>query len=48
MIRTLDFNAYSAGTIIDVEYASMGGTDSASGGGGQGMIFDSSHAIGGD
>jgi len=48
MIRTLDFNAFSAGTIIDDEYAAMGVTVSASGGSGQAMIFDSSHPTGGD
>ena len=48
MIRTLDFNAFSAGTIIDDEYADLGVTVSASGGSGDAMIFDSSNPTGGD
>ena len=43
MIRTLDFNAFSAGTIIDDEYADLGVTVSASGGSGDAMIFDSAN-----
>lgn len=48
MIRTLDFNAFSAGTIIDDEYADLGVTVSASGGSGDAMIFDSANPTGGD
>ena len=48
MIRTLDFNAFTAGTVIDDEYAAMGVTVSASGGSNQAMIFDSSNPTGGD
>ncbi|MFG6563328.1 Hint domain-containing protein [Sulfitobacter sp. 1A13421] len=48
MIRTLDFNAFSAGTIIDDEYADLGVTVSASGGSGDAMVFDSSNPTGGD
>ncbi|SFG43965.1 Hint domain-containing protein [Sulfitobacter dubius] len=48
MIRTLDFNAFSAGTVVDDEYADLGVTVSASGGSGQAMIFDSSNPTGGD
>ena len=48
MIRTLDFNAFSAGTIIDDEYADLGVTVSASGGSGDAMIFDSSNPTGSD
>ncbi|MEP2955424.1 MAG: Hint domain-containing protein [Sulfitobacter sp.] len=48
MIRTLDFNAFSAGTIIDDEYAALGVTVSASGGSGDSMIFDSANPTGGD
>ncbi|NNE52266.1 MAG: hypothetical protein HKN30_07675, partial [Sulfitobacter sp.] len=43
MLRTLDFNAFAAGTVIDDEYASLGVTVSAAGGAGQAMIFDSSN-----
>ncbi|UOA14612.1 MULTISPECIES: Hint domain-containing protein [Sulfitobacter] len=48
MIRTLDFNAFSAGTVVDDEYADLGVTVSASGGSGQAMVFDSSNPTGGD
>jgi hypothetical protein len=49
MIRTLDFNAFAAGTVIDDEYlASDGVTVSATGGSGQAMIFDSNNPTGGD
>ncbi|MFC6637980.1 cadherin-like domain-containing protein [Sulfitobacter sediminilitoris] len=49
MIRTLDFNAFAAGTVIDDEYlASDGVTVSAIGGAGQAMIFDSNNPTGGD
>ncbi len=46
MIRTLDFNAFAAGTIIDDEYEGV--TISATGGSGQAMIFDSANPTGGD
>ncbi|MEX3315604.1 Hint domain-containing protein [Sulfitobacter sp. PS-8MA] len=48
MIRTLDFNAFAAGTVIDDEYADLGVTVSASGGSGDAMIFDSANPTGGD
>ncbi len=48
MIRTLDFNAFAAGTVIDDEYAAEGVAVSATGGSGQAMIFDSSNPTGGD
>ena len=38
MIRTLDFNPFAAGTIIDDEYEGV--TISATGGSGDAMIFD--------
>ena len=46
MIRTLDFNAFAAGTVIDDEYEGV--TISATGGSGQAMIFDSANPTGGD
>ncbi|NUH65460.1 Hint domain-containing protein [Sulfitobacter sp. S0837] len=48
MIRTLDFNAFAAGTVIDDEYADLGVTVSASGGSGDAMIFDTANPTGGD
>lgn len=49
MIRTLDFNAFAAGTVIDDEYlASDGVTVSATGPVSQAMIFDSNNPTGGD
>ena len=48
MIRTLDFNAFTAGTVMDDEYAALGVTISATGGSGQAMIFDSANPTGGD
>lgn len=48
MIRTLDFNAFAAGTVVDTEYADEGVTVSATGGSGQAMIFDSANPTGGD
>ena len=48
MIRTLDFNAFTAGTVIDDEYAALGVTVSATGGAGKAMIFDSANPTGGD
>ncbi len=49
MIRTLDFNAFAAGTEMDDEYfATDGVTISATGGSGQAMIFDSNNPTGGD
>lgn len=48
MIRTLDFNAFAAGTVVDTEYADEGVTISAIGGSGQAMIFDSANPTGGD
>jgi Ca2+-binding RTX toxin-like protein len=48
MIRTLDFNAFAAGTVIDNEYADQGVTVSASGGSGNAMIFNSANPTGGD
>ena len=48
MIRTLDFNAFAAGTVVDNEYADEGVTISATGGSGQAMIFDSANPTGGD
>jgi len=49
MIRTLDFNGFGAGTVIDDEYlASDGVTVSATGGAGQAMVFDTSNPTGGD
>ena len=46
MIRTLDFNSFAAGTVIDDEYAGV--TISATGGSGEAMIFDSANPTGGD
>ena len=46
MIRTLDFNTFTAGTIIDDEYEGV--TISATGGSGKAMIFDSANPTGGD
>ncbi len=46
MIRTLDFNAFDAGTVIDDEYAGV--TISATGGSGEAMIFDTANPTGGD
>ena len=49
MIRTLDFNAFAAGTVIDDEYATTEGvTVSATGGSGQAMLFDTNNPTGGD
>ncbi|WP_370401600.1 tandem-95 repeat protein [Sulfitobacter sp. JB4-11] len=48
MIRTLDFNAFAAGTVVDTEYADEGVTISATGGSGKAMIFDSANPTGGD
>ena len=49
MIRTINFNAFAAGTVIDDEYlASDGVTISATGGASQAMIFDSSNPTGED
>ncbi|MGC1497993.1 MAG: tandem-95 repeat protein [Sulfitobacter sp.] len=46
MLRTLDFNTFTAGTVIDNEYEGV--TISATGGSGQAMIFDSANPTGGD
>lgn len=46
MIRTLDFNPFAAGTVIDDEYEGV--TVSATGGSGQAMVFDSANPTGGD
>lgn len=46
MIRTLDFNSFAAGTIIDNDY--KGVAISATGGSGQAMIFDSAQPTGND
>ena len=46
MIRTLDFNTFAAGTVIDNEYEDV--TISATGGSGQAMTFDSANPTGGD
>ena len=46
MLRTLDFNSFVAGTVMDDEY--KGVTISATGGSGQAMIFDSANPTGGD
>lgn len=46
MIRTLDFNTFTAGTVIDDEYEGV--TISATGGSGKAMIFDSANPTGGD
>lgn len=46
MLRTLDFNTFAAGTVIDDEY--KGVAISATGGSGQAMIFDSANPTGGD
>ncbi|MGB3246565.1 MAG: hypothetical protein WBB25_18675 [Sulfitobacter sp.] len=46
MIRTLDFNPFAAGTVIDDDYEGV--TISANGGCGQAMIFDSANPTGGD
>jgi len=46
MIRTLDFNAFPAGTVIDDEYEGV--AISATGGSGDAMIFDSANPTGGD
>ena len=49
MIRTLDFNAFAAGTVIDDEYFLTNGvTVSAVGGADQAMIFDSNNPTGED
>lgn len=49
MIRTLDFNAFAAGTVIDDEYqATDGVTVSAVGGSGQAMTFDTNNPTGDD
>ena len=48
MIRTLDFNALPAGTVVDNEYEALGVTVSATGGSCKAMIFDSSNPTGGD
>jgi Ca2+-binding RTX toxin-like protein len=48
MIKTIDFNALAAGTIVDTEYQSEGVTISATGGSGKAMAFDSSNPTGGD
>jgi Ca2+-binding RTX toxin-like protein len=48
MIRTIDFNSFRAGTVIDDEYADIGLHISAMGGSNQAMIFDSANPTGGD
>jgi Ca2+-binding RTX toxin-like protein len=49
MIRTLDFNAFAAGTVIDDEYeATDGVTVSATGGSGDAMLFDTNNPTGDD
>ncbi|MGJ8626618.1 MAG: Hint domain-containing protein [Sulfitobacter sp.] len=46
MLRTLDFNTFTAGTVIDDEYEGV--TISATGGSAQAMIFDSTNPTGDD
>lgn len=49
MIRTLDFNAFAAGTVIDDEYQATDGVlVSAVGGSGQAMTFDTNNPTGDD
>ena len=48
IFKTIDFNAFPAGTVIDDEYANDGVNISASGGSGKAMIFDSNNPTGGD
>jgi Ca2+-binding RTX toxin-like protein len=48
MIRTIDFNALAAGTIVTDEYDNIGVTVSATGGSGDAMTFDSANPTGDD
>ncbi|MEP5729658.1 MAG: tandem-95 repeat protein [Sulfitobacter sp.] len=49
MIRTLNFDAFDAGTVVDDEYQESDGvTISATGGSGQAMIFDTANPTGDD
>ncbi|MFK7835564.1 MAG: tandem-95 repeat protein [Sulfitobacter sp.] len=49
MIRTIDFNSFPAGTVVDDEYlATDGVTVSAVGGSGLAMLFDSNNPTGDD